>query len=793
MTKWRINMRWSILFCSLLPVLPMGCGSGTPGGALSPVVLERVQLGFSSVAASTETAGEVKAGEWAPVTIYLTAGPTGIKPGECAIVLETFDDDNVSTVSVLPIPPQPRESGFVVQGCVKFGGPTGDLNVSIRTPVEGKKPLDWPEVVKTVPSSPRLLAGERPLCLSLGTEAKGLRQARLGQSDLQGASGKAVPSPVVAAVDDVRLLPTVWFAYFGIDLLVLTTSGDQFLSSLLDDPQHQPRRAALVEWVRRGGRLVVCVGKNQDVLARVEHDPKYADLRDILPAAVTGGERARSLPALADWVSAPTEQPKLPPSLAIARLQPHSVAEVLSKQDDLPLIVQGPAGLGRVVLVGFDLDLEPFTAWDGQTAFWNRLLLMLAPPPRQQPQQSQPSLTFGPGDSTQSELGGRLETNLDNFGEVPVISFGWVALFIVVYILIVGPIDYFFLKKVVGRLELTWITFPVLVLLISALSYYAATAIKGDQLRINKIDVLDVDVHGRQVYGQSWFTVFSPRIHDYTLGLEPAREWAGPSSVERGSVVLSWLSRPQTELHPRTGRRAYQVELDARGLSDVPIRVWSTKAFAGSWRAPLPSQPLIESTLRQTTGDQQHLRGRITSRLPAGLLDPVLFYRGRLFSLETLRPGDSFEVAGLTGSNQALSRWFPHLAETGEATVPFTRRAHESRSPATTLLTTILFYEQDNPNKHLRNTGLQRLDASWRLREGNTGEVIVFGRLDSKHGPADEVTASPLSTSRLWLGRLPDDGPRPALSGTLAQETFVRLYLPVQTTPENERKGERKQ
>src|SRR5206468_4430200 len=81
------------------------------------------------------------------------------------------------------------------------------------------------------------------------------------------------------------------------------------------------------------------------------------------------------------------------------------------------------------------------------------------------------------------ELASRLQKSLEAFDDVPVISFGWVALFILIYILIVGPIDYFFLKKVVKRLELTWITFPAVVLGISAIAYFTAYWLKGNELK----------------------------------------------------------------------------------------------------------------------------------------------------------------------------------------------------------------------------------------------------------------------------------------------------------------------
>ena len=62
-------------------------------------------------------------------------------------------------------------------------------------------------------------------------------------------------------------------------------------------------------------------------------------------------------------------------------------------------------------------------------------------------------------DASDAELGSLVQ-QLENYEGVPVISFGWVALFILLYILLIGPVDYLFLKKVLSRLELTWITFP---------------------------------------------------------------------------------------------------------------------------------------------------------------------------------------------------------------------------------------------------------------------------------------------------------------------------------------------
>src|SRR5262249_22626111 len=144
------------------------------------------------------------------------------------------------------------------------------------------------------------------------------------------------------------------------------------------------------------------------------------------------------------------------------------------------------------------------------------------------------------------ELATDLQKGLEQFGsEVTTISFGWVALFIILYIVLVGPLDYFVLKKVFRRLELTWLTFPAVVLTVSVGAYLIAYACKGDDVRVRKIDLVEIDLHDNRAYGRTWFTLFSPRIQYYTVGLQPAYPeddatgWF-PAPDDRYQAARSW-------------------------------------------------------------------------------------------------------------------------------------------------------------------------------------------------------------------------------------------------------------
>ena len=73
------------------------------------------------------------------------------------------------------------------------------------------------------------------------------------------------------------------------------------------------------------------------------------------------------------------------------------------------------------------------------------------------------------------------------------------------------------------------------------------------------------------------------------------------------------------------------------------------------------------------------------------------------------------------------------------------------------------------------------MDQSWRLAADNRSELIVVGRVPPTSGPAEQLLteSNGASPTVLWLKGMPGDGPRQPAPGTLQQETFVRIFVPV--------------
>lgn len=772
-------MRYSVLaslataLCFLLP------GAGEAQSRIPPRI-DAVQVGFGSSA----PVAKFKPGFWTPVYIDFIAGSEGNPRGE--LVVESVDSDDVPNRYTVALPQLERGEQ---ERILAFTKPGNIHEITVRAFIDERP-------IATKESQCAAMMLDQQLLLVVGSGLPGLRAAVSKGGDEENVVGSDEQPRQLVQVDDVRMLPSRWFGYESADLLILSTGNRDFLTALAGE---KSRMDALAEWVRRGGRIVIAVGRNQDMVSQIEA------LQTLLPISVEGILQRPRLRSIAKW-SGPQhpvlESPPPAKVIDIADLKPKPGREterVLTEQDGPPLIVRGAYGLGRVTVVAVDLDPgSPFGRWTASARkdFWTKLLQETAPP--LPPQVANQPRGFNPYLNQQNyDRASQLQMNLEDFEDVPVISFGWVALFILLYILVVGPLDYFFLKKVVKRLELTWVTFPTVVITISVAAYFTAYWLKGNDQKINKVDLVDIDLHTQQVVGNTWFTIFSPRIQHYTIGLEPAAaEWAGPAAGAKASdsVVLSWMARPEISYGgtgrsqtPGLFRRAYDYLPDARGLKGVPIQVWSTKSFAASWQAALDrAKPPIRADLRRAS-EKAPLSGKITSQLPVELEDVVLYAsssgEGKWYSLGSLVPGGEVSVANIHAAGRetlTMDQWIKEVpAQSYRRVNPQGNRYGPVPSEQTvTVIKGLLFHQFDQSGR--RDNALRSLDQSWRTRHKD--EVILFGRVPRTEQPAEDATAAGTSPTRLWLGTVPDSGEaRLPLQGTLGQETYVRMIIPVRT------------
>ena len=816
-------MRYFALLSALL-------GLALPGVACAQgsriAEFERVRVGFQPYNQAAGLVGRYKIGLWTPVYIRLRAGAEGlgIRPGESPYLqIETSDFEDVGTIYRMPVRMQPEEVATFV-GYTKTGNGSGDIKVELHVGNRTLHPIPERDLAMDLHGHIYLCLGRRvtdlPTALLPKNEGKDLDDFQVQQLGRQKAA---------LIEEDVDLLPAHWFGYDGVDLIFLSTDDRKFLTKLADQG-HTEQLRALAQWVRRGGRLVIPVSRQtQETVFNVLKQGAWQPPIPVVPPKETAEKFAQParLGSIEAWgnnvpLPAPGEKPPVVSQLESAKVAPGDWdVEARVGADGPPLIARVKYGMGQIIYVAFSLEDPVFGQWQGRHDFLRKFLATYAPRTGQDAP-NQPNFMPRGRIGDAGDITGQLYNALDNF-DVRVIPFGFVAVFIVLYVVVVGPLEFVLLKYVFGRLEWTWITFPTVVLGVSIVAYFGAYAIKGQDLKINKVDVIDfdlrTDIDGKRqprsvgVHGHTWLMILSPRIQSYTVGIEPNPPFWGDAmpAKPQSADLVSWMARPDNGPGGmgRGGgqgffRKPYYYgrgdpydhqETVPNGLSAVPIPVWMAKAFSASWETSAQSPPVVaDLTYHQSAvaGKELEVTGTLRSNLGIDLVDTWLFYADRCYPIAGGLPsGKKGQAAAVTlnietkDGRQPRNEWHSDSAVAG----PRPSTSQGLYDPGA-LVKQILFQEALDLNRVTGNHSQRRLDLSWRLyekplraqKDSATREAILFARVRFQSGPAEELASNasqPMPTN-LWLGALPAlGGTRPTLAGSLNQDTFIRIILPL--------------
>jgi hypothetical protein len=567
-----------------------------------------------------------KLGCWTQLTVGVDGGG---EPLAALLEAELTDADGVAAVfrsdPGRPIgltPGAPTETSLLV----RVGQQNSPLVVRLRTP-EGRIVAE-----RTFPFGYERTAAALPYGLPATTRvmlALGVAPA-LEEIVRSEASEVIEGGTRTAQLTDPRQLPLSWLGYEGVDTLVIAAREVDFFRSL---PPDSPRIAALIAWVEQGGRIVLSGGAaSEETLG-----PSGA-LAGLAPGRFDGLVPLRDRDAAPIETFSGSNDPlgRGRVDLRVVRLadvRGDILAHAGGAPADLPLVVRQRRGLGQVTFTAFDFTAAPLDRWSGRQPLLRRLVgwPLVAPGPG-----TGPPLQSGHGD-----LVNQLRAGLDSqFVGVQAVPFGLVALLAAIYIALIGPGDYFLVRRVLKRMEATWITFPLIAALTSVFAYWLAGRLKGDQLRVNQVEIVDFDVDRQTARGTVWTHFFSPRVTRYRLALEP--RVAGVAVAEPQAAV-AWLGEPGAGLGGLQGqggqgwlRRGYEFSPALDEMLGVPVAEWSTKTITARWTASTGT--LVDADLRQVRDEL--LAGSVANRTGVELRDCLLLYGKWAYRLTTLADGE---------------------------------------------------------------------------------------------------------------------------------------------------------
>jgi hypothetical protein len=210
----------------------------------------------------------------------------------------------------------------------------------------------------------------------------------------------------------------------------------------------------------------------------------------------------------------------------------------------------------------------------------------------------------------------------------------WLLLLLIVYLLVIGPLDQYWLKRI-RKPMLTWITFPSYVVLFSLLIYFIGYKLRSGESEWNELHLVDVLLNGEraELRGRTYATIYSPSNQRYileseqkyaTLRNEFAGIWGGGQSGERANVLQKGDSLK----------------------AEVFVPVWISELFVSDWWQP-SEVPLAVSVAPAPGGWKVTVANQAADQLS----NAHIVIEDRIFGLGDVAPGktQTFDVARQRG------------------------------------------------------------------------------------------------------------------------------------------------
>lgn len=459
------------------------------------------------------------------------------------------------------------------------------------------------------------------------------------------ARSKAADSDrFLVQLKDVSTLPPHWLGWDVVDRLVINSATESLIPEMTSS-----QTTAIESWIRQGGDVTLAMGASADsILAdgnRLESRLIPGVFDEVVDHSDTAGFETYALAN--DQLLGSNDE-----TIAIARLSNVTgQVEAFEGRDqyDLPLVVRSPLGFGHVTFLAIDIDEPNFAKWEGRNRFLAKVLNVDARSGEAGNREGRSGRVSHLG---YTDLSGQLRSAMDRFQEVQLITFTWVAILIVLFILCIGPADYFLLKQVVRRMEWTWLTFSIFVILFCSIAIATVGLTKGSSVQINAIEVVDVDLSSETVRGSLWLTVYSPESQRYSISFSPAESG---DAIRVGDRLIGWQGLPGTGLGAMdsaiatsTVGQPYACDIKrfdnelVSELESVPIQVASTKTFFGRWSGALEKRERGELILDSRSNS---LSGSIINPLDVKLTNCVVLYGSWAYVVEDeLEPGASIDI-----------------------------------------------------------------------------------------------------------------------------------------------------
>ncbi len=731
------------------------------GGVLPAAEFDALRVGFE---------GRGRVGNSLPIQCEVSGLPQGISVSLTVTTADPLGNLCLRTVSQGEVDEQVR---IALSGTFAAGRLDGVLRVAIVHDAEGEilctrsVPVQEHERSERAPSDATegedgvvgasILRLDRPsaeVMLCVGEPA--------GVREMEAAVVADRSDYLAVAVFTLPTLSSFPTTREGLDSVDLVFLSDEF-------HLNAEQTAALQQWVLTGGHLLVSCGATADQLLATPLGEWLQPQFGISP----GVNRVVDLSPLQNFVPGAVQLQTNRFRVPTCRVSADAAKVVVGSLDG-PMITRRAVGTGVVTFVSVDLNRPPVSNWKSLPRLHELLMFDQL--------MDSGKLVANRGIRISSSGISDLSTQLTNVCDAIPASDRWstwhVMALIAVYVLVIGPVDYLMVVYLLKKPHMTWVTFPLLILIGCGVIYWKSADNRAP-LTARALHLLDVSqsLGAQTIHGRSWVSVSAATTRRTDISADPGVCLTGDNT----SRFLRWFGRGEDvyggmyrEAGAGLGRQTYrQTAGPSPVLEGVPLLASGSQCFIHD-AVLAGNAPLFESTLSSTgTG---LLDGQVISHLSASIHNWVVVFGNRVYTPSAaatdeqrqLRPGQVWSRRGGSVRSSDLkaflnaSRIVPSTTATGskkqqadsqQLATPYNPRNTDPLD----IVTMISLYDAAGSDAYvgLRNDLFRRMELSDSVR---MNYAVLLGTIDEP------------------LTQLVCDGT--PLNPT-ASATVVRLLLPV--------------
>jgi hypothetical protein len=303
-------------------------------------------------------------------------------------------------------------------------------------------------------------------------------------------------------------------------------------------------------------------------------------------------------------------------------------ARTLISADGTPLMILSTHGKGRVTTLMFSPERKPFNDWQNRAAFWSKLVEV---PPELYAED------HGMNNHGTYSIDGVFGAMIDS-RQVRKLPVEWLLLLLIVYLVVIGPLDQYWLKRI-RRPMLTWITFPCYVVIFSLLIYFIGYKLRAGQTEWNELHLVDVLRKGdtAELRGRSYVSIYSPVNAMYKV--ENPQQY----SAFRGEFLNSWSAGQDND-------RGEIVQTGDNFKAEIFVPVWTSQLYESDWwqEADFPARYTVQDAEAGWTVEVENLRDRQLENI-------CIVLDGRIYVLGVLPGGQKKEFKLVKTEGQALA------------------------------------------------------------------------------------------------------------------------------------------